>query len=367
VQCNGMLNTYKGRTVLLTGHTGFKGSWLSIWLRELGARVIGYSLDPPSYPSNFHASRLHRKVIHVHGDVRDARALSEVFDRYRPEVVIHMAAQAIVRASYEDPKTTFDTNIGGTVNVLECVRAHPDVRVLINITSDKCYENREWVWGYRENDPMGGNDPYSASKGCAELVFSSYLRSFFPGDGRRMGMASVRAGNVVGGGDWAKDRLIPDCVRAIVLGRPITIRNPRSVRPWQHVLEPLSGYLCLGSLLWDHGAEYSGAWNFGPDGTDDATVQDVLEKFISLWGSGSWHDGSGGAAPHESMILRLSCEKAKRHLKWRSVLSLDQCLQMTADWYKTFYAQGKEMYRFCAEQIDSYREKAGEQGLAWAD
>ena len=360
------LDIYRNKVVLLTGNTGFKGSWLSVWLRELGAKVIGFSLEPPSNPSNFHASFLRDKITHVHGDVRDASALEEVFRTYEPEIVVHMAAQAIVRTSYDDPKQTFDTNVGGTVNVLESVRNAPRVKVFLNITSDKCYENREWVWAYRENDAMGGHDPYSASKGCAELVFSSYLRSFFSSGERNIGMASVRAGNVIGGGDWAKDRLIPDCVRALKDGKPIPIRNPQSVRPWQHVLEPLSGYLALGALLWQDPGKYSGAWNFGPNGTEDLSVQEIMERFIRFWGRGTWQDLSTGDAPHEALTLRLSCDKARTFLKWQSVLSMEECLEMTANWYKRFYAHEEDMYPFCAEQILMYTHKAREQGLPWA-
>lgn len=279
---------YKNKRVLITGHTGFKGSWLAIWLKELGADVVGYSLDPPSEPNNFEATRLREKITHIHGDIRDLDRLMETFKKYQPEFVFHLAAQPLVRLSYNEPKMTFDTNIGGTVNVFEAVRKTPSVKVLVNITSDKCYENKEWVWGYRENDPMGGHDPYSASKGCAELVFSAYLKSFFSqnaaqksGDmtqlreqlgscpqistsGPRLGAASARAGNVIGGGDWGTDRLVPDCIRALSRHQPIGIRSPKAVRPWQHVLEPLGGYLLLGAALWQDPQKYSGAWNFGP-------------------------------------------------------------------------------------------------------
>ena len=242
------------KKLLITGHTGFKGSWLAIWLKELGADVVGYSLDPPSEPNNFEATRLREKITHIHGDIRDLDRLMETFKKYQPEFVFHLAAQPLVRLSYDEPKMTFDTNVGGTVNVFEAVRKTPSVKVLVNITSDKCYENKEWVWGYRENDPMGGHDPYSASKGCAELVFNAYLQSFFSQKSaahrqEHIGAASARAGNVIGGGDWGADRLVPDCIRALSRHQPIGIRSPHAVRPWQHVLEPLSGYLQLGALL----------------------------------------------------------------------------------------------------------------------
>ena len=260
--------TYKNKKVLVTGHTGFKGSWLTIWLKELGADIIGYALEPETQPNNYAACKLETKISHVTGDVRDLEHLQKIFKEYKPEFVFHLAAQAIVRRSYSEPKMTFDTNVGGTINILEAVRLNPSVKVFVNITSDKCYENREWIWGYRECDPMGGYDPYSASKGCAELVFAAYMKSYLndkASGGRKIGLASVRAGNVIGGGDWAEDRLIPDCVRALVKNESISIRNPRAIRPWQHVLEPIGGYLWLGALLNDHPEIYSGPWNFGPN------------------------------------------------------------------------------------------------------
>jgi CDP-glucose 4,6-dehydratase len=362
-----LLEVYRGRTVLLTGDSGFKGSWLSIWLSALGARVVGYSLEPPSHPSNFHASLLEKRITHVHGDIRDGERVSAIFDIYCPDMVIHMAAQAIVTVSYQEPGRTFDTNVGGTVNLLEAVRSHPEVRVFINVTSDKCYENREWIWGYRENDPLGGHDPYSASKACAELVFSSYLRSFFSRGGQAPGMATVRAGNVIGGGDWAKDRLIPDSMRALEAGRPVPVRNPGLVRPWQHVLEPLSGYLALGARLWSDPERYSGAWNFGPGGSDgDVTVRDIVEAAIGLWGSGSWQDLSRADAPHETSALRLCCEKALRLLGWHAFLSIRESLAMTVDWYRRFSEGKGDMHGFCVDQIGSYCRKAGELGLPWA-
>jgi CDP-glucose 4,6-dehydratase len=356
-------NIYKNKTVLITGHTGFKGSWLAIWLKELGANVIGYSLAPPSEPNNFNATKLTEKITNIHGDICKLDLLMETFKIYQPEFVFHLAAQPIVRFSYEEPKLTFDTNIGGTVNVFEAVYKTPSVKVLINITSDKCYENKEWIWGYRENDPLGGHDPYSASKGCAELIFNSYLKSFFSQRNRRntiIGAASVRAGNVIGGGDWGMDRLVPDCIRALSSHQPIGIRSPHSVRPWQHVLEPLSGYLRLGTLLSKYPEKFSGAWNFGPNDESHLTVAEMADRLIKYWGNGSWNDLSDPQAVHEAKLLKLNCDKAHTYLHWNSVLTINECLQMTADWYKNFYKRntGDDHYNYCVKQINFYKECA---------
>ena len=352
-------NTYKNKTVLITGHTGFKGSWLAIWLKELGANIIGYSLDPPSEPNNFEATRLQEKITHVHGDIRDLDYLLATFKKYQPEFIFHLAAQPLVRLSYQEPKITFDTNIGGTVNVFEAVRKTTAVKVLVNVTSDKCYENKEWIWGYRENDPMGGHDPYSASKGCAELVFNAYLKSFFSQSAalsRTIGAASARAGNVIGGGDWGTDRLVPDCIRALSQNQPISIRSPRAIRPWQHVLEPLSGYLLLGARLLKDPGKYSGAWNFGPDDSSHLTVSEMTDGLIKYWGEGSWKDLSDPNALHEAKLLKLNCDKAHAAINWHSTLTIDECLQMTAEWYKSFYtmASRDSMYEICTQQIVEY-------------
>jgi CDP-glucose 4,6-dehydratase len=356
-------NVYIEKKVLLTGHTGFKGSWLAIWLKELGADVIGYSLDPPSEPNNFEATGLWEKITHIHGDIRDLDRLMETFKKYQPEFVFHLAAQPIVRLSYEEPKLTFDTNVGGTVNVFEAVRKTPSVKVLVNITSDKCYENREWVWGYRENDPMGGHDPYSASKGCAELVFGAYLKSFFSqsaAQNRPIGAASARAGNVIGGGDWGVDRLVPDCIRALSRHQAIGIRSPHAVRPWQHVLEPLGGYLRLGAALWQDSQKYSGAWNFGPENDSHLTVAAMADRLIKYWGEGKWEDLSDPQALHEANLLKLNCDKAHAELDWYSGLTIDECLRMTTDWYKKYYIENSNtnIYDLCVEQIHIYMDKA---------
>jgi len=362
---------YSGKTVLVTGHTGFKGSWLCVWLRELGAHVIGYALEPETDPNNFSACGLESRMTHTVGDIRDLDRLLGVMKVHRPDVVFHLAAQALVRRSYADPKETFDTNVGGTVNILEAIRQTPSVRVFLNITSDKCYDNREWVWGYRESDPMGGHDPYSASKGCSELVFGAYAKSFFPGSSpgkRTVGLASVRAGNVIGGGDWAEDRLIPDCVRFLLQDRAIGIRSPQAIRPWQHVLEPLSGYLWLGALLWDHPADYSGPWNFGPADSDHLSVEKVVSAFIECWGSGAWEDlSTEHNSLHEAATLRLCCDKARTFLRWRSVLPIEECLRMTADWYRTYYSRSRpDMYTVCRDQIRRYSRLAAAKDLGWS-
>ncbi len=364
------MDAYRNKCVLVTGHTGFKGSWLAIWLKELGANVVGYSLAPPSEPNNFEAARLQDKMTHINGNICDLEKLMETFRIYQPVFVFHLAAQPIVGLSYDEPKMTFDTNVGGTVNVFEAVRHSPDVKVLINITSDKCYENREWVWGYRENEPMGGRDPYSASKGCAELVSNSYLKSFFSKDAlqkRSIGAASVRAGNVIGGGDWGADRLVPDCIRALSRHQPIGIRNPHAVRPWQHVLEPLSGYLHLGALLAQAPEKYSGAWNFGPGHGGCLTVAEIADRLVKHWGDGLWVDRSDPQAFHEAKFLKLNCDKANAELQWHSILTIEECLQMTAVWYKAFYSvePGADIYKLCVEQMNSYTDQAKKRHLVW--
>lgn len=369
---------YRGKRVLVTGHTGFKGSWLSIWLKELGAEVIGCSIAPPGQPSNFEACRLKDRVHHIHQDIRDYEGIRAIFETHEPEVVFHLAAQPIVRLSYLEPMRTLDTNIRGTFHILEAIRTTSCTKVLVNITSDKCYKNREQVWGYRESDPMGGFEPYSASKGSCELVFASYLNSFFNGGtngGREIGAVSVRAGNVIGGGDWGVDRLIPDCVKAFSEGRALAIRSPRAVRPWLHVLEPLSGYLWLGTLLGQFPERYSGSWNFGPHDTEYLNVKEIIEMFTGFWGKGEWEDvstplpdGDTALDFHESEMLKLCCDKARSYLKWYSILSPETYLRLTAEWYRVFYEspRQRDMHAVCVDQIHHYTEKAREIGLLWA-
>lgn len=348
-----------GKRVLITGHTGFKGSWLAIWLKELGAKVLGYSLEPPSNPNNFEATNISNRIIHVHGDIKDFSNLKKIFVEFQPEIVFHLAAQPLVRHSYEEPQITFETNVMGTVNMFELVRTTPSVRVFINVTSDKCYENKEWTWGYRENDPLGGHDPYSSSKACAELVSQAYIKSFFS-QRERVGVASVRAGNVIGGGDWGTDRLLPDCIRSLSRGEGILIRNPNAIRPWQFVLEPLRGYLLLVAKLFEKPKDYMGAWNFGPDNESCIAVSEVVDKVISYWGSGTWRKVSTKLNDNkqEMNLLKLNCDKANSFLKWRGILDIDSAIKMTVEWYKAFYNSPatEDMYNLCVAQINEYMQ-----------
>ena len=351
---------WAGKTVLLTGHTGFKGSWLSLWLQSMGAKVIGYSLTPPTKPSLFEVANVAENMTSILGDVRDFSALSVVFEKYQPEIVIHMAAQALVRYSYINPIETYATNVMGTVHVLEAARLTKSVRAIVNVTSDKCYENKEWVWGYRENEPMGGYDPYSNSKGCAELVTAAYRNSYFhPEKYKEHGvvLASGRAGNVIGGGDWAEDRLIPDIMRAITQGNPVNIRNPHAIRPWQHVLEPLSGYLQLAQKLYEEGASYAEGWNFGPGDEDAKPVQWIVEKLTQSWGEGASWKLDEGNHPHEAHYLKLDCSKAKARLDWQPRWSLETTLSTIVDWNKK-YQQGVDMKKVSQQQIEDYQAQA---------
>jgi CDP-glucose 4,6-dehydratase len=352
---------WRGKRVLITGHTGFKGSWLSLWLTRMGAQVSGYALAPATQPSLFELARVAGGMDSTIGDVRDLAALAACLARAAPDVVFHLAAQALVRDSYRDPVETFATNVMGTVNVFEAIRrmtAPP--RVVINITSDKCYENREWVWGYRENDPMGGHDPYSASKGCAELVTASMRRSFFPPEKlaeHGVAVASVRAGNVIGGGDWAKDRLVPDMIRAFSESRPVIIRYPNATRPWQHVLEPLSGYLCLAERLWQpaDAATFADGWNFGPADDDSRSVGWITAALCKRWGQGATWQTPPDVQPHEAHSLRLDCAKARTLLHWRPRWSLDATLEHIVAWHQAHLA-GNDMRTVTLDQIRAYEE-----------
>ena len=355
-------DVFKNKSVLITGHTGFKGSWLCVWLEELGANVVGYALEPYTERDNFVVTGLQDKITHIIGDVRDYQNLTKVFKEYQPEFVFHLAAQPIVRESYISPKETYDINIGGTVNVLECCRLTDSVRVIVNVTSDKCYENKEWIWGYRENDPMGGYDPYSSSKGCSELVTAAYRQSFFnPSTSQprnlstpqpTVALSSARAGNVIGGGDWQKDRIIPDCIRALESNKPIEIRNPNATRPWQHVLEPLNGYLLLASRMYEDPQKFCGAWNFGPNYDSIIPVGEVADKVVARWGRGSWINLSTENALHEAKLLSLDISKANAYLKWFPVWGIEETIEKTVDWYKEY--KKKDPYRICVDQIQEF-------------
>ena len=325
---------YKNKNILVTGHTGFKGSWLSIWLKELGANVIGYSLDPYTEKDNFVLSGLKDKMVDIRGDIRDSEKLEQLFREYNPEYVFHLAAQPLVRLSYEKPKETYEVNVMGTLNILECIRKSKATKYGILITTDKVYENKEQLWGYRENDPMGGYDPYSSSKGCCELLISSWRNSFFnlqDYEEHQKAIVSVRAGNVVGGGDWAKDRIIPDCIRAIESGDEIEIRNPMAIRPWEHVLEPLSGYLLLGQKLKEEPLKYSGGWNFGPELDSIIPVWEVAQKIVEFYGQGKVTDKSDAKKVHEANLLALDISKAKFKLGWDPTLNIEDTLKLTVD------------------------------------
>jgi len=347
---------WKGKRVFVTGHTGFKGSWLSVWLQMLGADVVGYALAPHTEPSMFKAANIGEGMASIEADVRDAERLNDVIASYQPEIIIHMAAQALVRKSYTDPVATYTTNIIGTMNVLEAVRRTPSVRVVVLITSDKCYENLEWVWGYRENDRMGGHDPYSSSKGCTELLIAAYRDSYFNTKNyadHGVAVASTRAGNVIGGGDWSEDRLVPDTIRAIQRGEPVLIRRPGAIRPWQFVLEPLRGYLELAEKLWESGTEYTGAWNFGPNIEEIKPVSWLVERLATLWGGGASWEIDSGQHPHEDHFLKLDCTKSKSLLHWYPRLSIETLMDWIVEWYQS--AEGKaDLRNLTEEQITRY-------------
>jgi len=341
---------YKNKNVLVTGHTGFKGSWLSIWLNEMGANVIGYALDPYTEHDNFVVTNLSEKITDIRGEIRDYDKLLKTFEEEKPEIVFHLAAQPLVRLSYKEPRETYEVNVMGTVNVLEAARKSDSVNAVVIITSDKCYENNEWIWGYRENDPMGGYDPYSSSKGCAELVTSAYTRSFFDNEDSDLAVASARAGNVIGGGDWAEDRLITDCITYLKEDKVIEIRSPEAIRPWQHVLEPLRGYLLLASKLYQNPDKYKGAWNFGPNEASIVTVGELVDKLVNKWGSGDWIDTSNNDEPHEAKLLKLDISKARYHLNWEPKLNFNQTIELVVDWYQNENVD----YNFDVKQIKQY-------------
>ncbi len=327
---------WAGKRVLITGHTGFKGCWLSLRIQTSGSRVAGYALPPPPGPSIFAAANVGDGMESVIGDVRDMEHLRQVVRSFQPEVIFHLAAQSLVRRSYSDPVGTYATNVMGTVHLLEAAREGDSVRVIVNVTSDKCYENRQKIEGYKETDAMGGYDPYSSSKGCSEMVTAAYRRSFFSDD-RQIAVASVRAGNVIGGGDWAEDRLVPDVIRAFANGDRPAIRRPDAIRPWQHVADPILGYMLLAERMWFDPALFSEAWNFGPDEKDTWSVAQVVERLTALWGADAAWRLDPGTHPHEAKSLTLDCAKARSRLSWRPVWPLDRALSSTVDWYKAYY------------------------------
>lgn len=349
---------YSGKKVFITGHTGFKGSWLCMWLHSLGAEVTGYALKPPTDPSLYELCSIDKLVRSNIADVRDSASLSKAMSAAHPDIVIHMAAQPLVRDSYKMPVETYAINVMGTVNLFEAVRSSKSVKAVINVTTDKCYENKEWIWGYRENEPLGGYDPYSSSKACSELVTAAYRHSFFNSSNpssrpTSVAVASARAGNVIGGGDWATDRLMPDCVRAILKGEKIEVRNPHSVRPWQHVLEPLSGYLILAQKLYEDGPRYAEAWNFGPDDSDAKPVEWLVDNLCKKWGTGASYMIDKGKHPHEAHYLKLDCSKVRTLLEWRPKLSLEKAVESIAEWTRA-YKEGKDVKSICLKQIEEY-------------
>ena len=345
---------WKGKRVFVTGHTGFKGSWLSLWLQLMGAEVKGFSLAPPTQPALFEVAKVGDNMQTEIGDIRNLQQLSQSIRAFNPDVLLHLAAQPLVRLSYKEPVDTYSTNVMGTVNVLEAARYAPQLKSVVIITTDKCYENREWEWGYRENEPMGGHDPYSNSKGCAELVVSAYRRSFFYTNDTTA-VASARAGNVIGGGDWADDRLIPDILRAFEQQQPVIIRNPLSTRPWQHVLEPLSGYLVLAERLYNEGNAFAEGWNFGPKDDDCQPVQWILEKMVQFWGEGARYEWDKSEQPHEANFLKLDCSKAATRLKWHPQWRLADTLEKIVHWHRS-WLQGADMQTHCLYEIKGYME-----------
>lgn len=349
---------WRGKRVFLTGHTGFKGSWLSLWLQSLGAELTGFALQPPTQPSLFEDAQVADGMHSIVGDIRDLSVLQQAMLDAQPEIVIHMAAQSLVRYAYQNPVETYATNVMGTVHLLEAVRNTPGVKAVVNITTDKCYENREWAWGYRENEPMGGYDPYSNSKGCAELVSAAYRSSFFNAQSHAqhgVALATVRAGNVIGGGDWATDRLIPDILTAFEQGRHVHIRNPHAIRPWQHVLEPLRGYLTLAERLFEHGPDFAEGWNFGPHDEDAKPVGWIVEQMAALWGHDAQWKIDTGEHPHEANYLKLDISKARSRLDWHPALRLSDALTLIVDWARQRQV-GADARTVSLAQIQAYQD-----------
>jgi CDP-glucose 4,6-dehydratase len=362
-------NIFLNKTVIVTGNTGFKGAWLTVWLLKLGAKIIGISKDVPTEPSIFKSLNLEAKIKHYQNDIRDIDTLRKIFKDEHPDFVFHLAAQPIVSKSYQDPIDTITCNVVGTANVLESLRSLEKPCSAIIITSDKCYDNVEWTWGYRENDSLGGKDPYSASKGAAELMVKTYFHSFFSKPDSLVKIISVRAGNVIGGGDWAANRIVPDCIKAWVEGKPVEIRNPQATRPWQHVLEPLSGYLLGAQMLSQFPEKYHGeAYNFGPDADQSHTVYQLLEKISSHWNFNALKEHfiiNSNQHFHEAGLLKLNCDKALHHFNWKPVFDFEDSTEFTSVWYREFYNSNPELYAFTVNQIDRYTESASTKNLAW--
>lgn len=350
-------NFFKGKRVLVTGHTGFKGSWLSIWLHELGAEVVGVSQEPFTNRDNFVLSGIGHKIMaDLRANICDGQKMKEIFQKYQPEIVFHLAAQPLVRYSYEQPVETYEANVMGTIHVMEAIRSTDSVKVGVMITTDKCYDNKEQMRGYKEDDPFGGYDPYSSSKGACEIAIQSWRRSFFNpedyGKKHHVSLASVRAGNVIGGGDWALDRIIPDCIKALEQDKIIDIRSPKAIRPWEHVLEPLSGYMLLAKKLWEHPTEFCEGWNFGPESESVSTVWEVATELIKNYGKGELKDSSDSNAVHEAKLLMLDITKAKTKLGWKPRMNMQQCMELVADWYKRY--QTEDVYQLCIEEIHQF-------------
>lgn len=360
------LQVFKGKRVFVTGDTGFKGSWLCMWLHKLGAEVMGYALPPEREQDHFNLLNLSKLNQHIEADILDYDTLNDAINEFQPEFVFHLAAQSLVRMSYQKPLLTFDTNVAGSVRLLEAVRLCPAVKCLIYVTTDKCYWNQDWIWGYRENDRLGGKDPYSASKAAAEMVFTAYLESFLK-ERPAFGAASVRAGNVIGGSDWAEDRIVPDCIRSLINKQPIILRNPQATRPWQHVLEPLYGYLLLAAQLYHNPKKYSGSWNFGPRPESTCNVEELTQKIVALWGEGQILVNSTTGGYHEAVLLHLNCDKANYLLNWHPCWDLDSTLEHTVNWYKNYH-QGENAASMTIEQIEKYTaQQNSRMGLNFCD
>ena len=366
---NLLQKTFNNKKVLVTGHTGFKGSWLAIWLKELGAEVIGYSLDSPTKPNNFELTKLSEKIVDVRGDILDKDKLKDIFNLHQPEIIFHLAAQAIVLTGFENPSKTFETNVQGTINVLEAARNCKSVKTVIVVTSDKCYKDQGMISGYREDDLLGGSDPYSASKSMAEIAINSYIKSFYNSKEGPV-LASVRAGNVIGGGDFADFRLVPDCMKSLMLNSPVIVRNPSSVRPWQHVLVPLSGYLALAVKLQESRHEYADAWNFGPAEKKGITTKEVVEQLINIWGNGSWQHVQQENPKKETIMLKLNWDKAAHYLSWAPAYNYNEAIKSTAEWFKRYNVEKSKsdinLYSLCVNQINHYTQRAIEQKIQWA-